>query len=420
MWLDAPPVAPETAQPSDPKYLIIDPARHFRPGEVRKIACRAAIEMNFDWIVIAATQTDADAIVHEILRRQPDVDLHALRPLHTSLPLIARLAERVARWPTVASAVGFSTAFLRRVPFDLNSDGELFEAEILLQAAHIGVRLNEVIGPPTDQRQIKPVRGLLWTAVQFRMHRVGMLCALKYRNLTPTRYRDKTFMMYSSHALALDLVRRAAPAQLADIGCGPGFIARRCEELGIRVTGFDAHEPLAAMMSEFHQLDLERDVPPVDPLGFDCVLLLDLLEHVADPEGFLLSLRHRSSASWNGKPPLVIISTPNVAFAAVRMNLLLGRFSYAERGILDITHKRLFTRSSLMTALQDCGYKIERVFAVGAPFQAVVGGPMGKFLGAIADLLARAWPTMFAFQFVVTCRPRPGIRQLAKTIMTVR
>jgi 2-polyprenyl-3-methyl-5-hydroxy-6-metoxy-1,4-benzoquinol methylase len=258
---------------------------------------------------------------------------------------------------------------------------------------------------------------ILSIATQFRMHRMGMLCALKYRHLAPSRYRDKTIMLYTSHAVALRCVEGEHPATLLDIGCGPGFIARRCEDAGVRVTGVDLHEPLSGMMSAFCRVDLEHEPLPVDAFAYDCVLMLDVLEHMADPESFLLSLRNRSEAMrGEGKPrSLVIISTPNIAFAAVRLNLLLGRFNYAERGILDITHKRLFTRASLLRAVADCGYTVERVIPVGAPFQTVMGGSLGKLLGKIADAMGRMWPAMFAFQFIVMCRPRPGARQLMES-----
>jgi SAM-dependent methyltransferase len=252
-------------------------------------------------------------------------------------------------------------------------------------------------------------------ALLFRMHRMGMLCALRYRNLSPMRYQDKTFMMYSSHALALREVRSERAKTVLDIGCGPGFIASHCRREGMAVTGIDAYPPLPDMMDEFHLVDLEIGEFPVDPFSYDCVLMLDVIEHIADPETLLIALRNRAEPrSVQKRAPLLVISTPNVAFIAVRLNLLLGRFSYAERGILDITHKRLFTRSSLLGTLADCGYAVVKVIPVGAPFQTVVGGSLGKLLGAMADGLARVWPTMFAFQFIVTCRPRPGIRQLMK------
>src|SRR5207244_4541420 len=70
----------------------------------------------------------------------------------------------------------------------------------------------------------------------------------------------------------------------SDLGCGPGFIAKRCEEMGIRVTGIDVIEPLRGMMTEFHQMDLEQHAKgfPVDPFGYDCVLLLRSEEHTSE------------------------------------------------------------------------------------------------------------------------------------------
>ena len=48
------------------------------------------------------------------------------------------------------------------------------------------------------------------------------------------------------------------------------------------------------------------------------------------------------------------------------------------------------------------------------PFAAVVGGRTGRFLGLVSDAAARLWPSLFAFQFLVVCRPLPGVRQLLR------
>jgi SAM-dependent methyltransferase len=221
--------------------------------------------------------------------------------------------------------------------------------------------------------------------------------------------------MYTSHRMAIDEAAKVKPTKILDIGCGPGFIARELEQTGAKVTGLDAYEPLPGMMSEFHKVDLEREPLPVDIFDYDVVLLLDVIEHLANPEEFLLDLRNRAETSGRVRqPPTMIISTPNIAFAVVRLNLLLGRFSYAERGILDITHKRLFTKGTLLSTLRDCGYRIDKYRPVPAPFTAVMQGSTGKFLGYIANGLARAWPAMFSFQSLVVCRPLPGIHQLLR------
>lgn len=316
---------------------------------------------------------------------------------------------------------GYSTAFLRSVPFETNTNDFHFDTEILLQAFHVGARLAEFAIPTHYGDEVCHVDGLKYakdvvrSTLQYKLHQLGLLCTLKYRNLAPQRYRDKTHALYSSHTMALEVVKRKRPRTLLDIGCGPGHVARECEKLGARVTGLDFHPPEDGAMTDFHKLNLDHHRLPVDAFDYDLVLLLDVIEHLADPEQFLLDLRNQSTATDAvRRPPTVVISTPNIAFAAIRFNLLIGRFSYAERGILDITHKRLFTRSSLRRALRDCGYVIERIEGVPVPFEVVLGNRLGRMLGHVAAALVAVWPTMFAFQFLVICRPLPGIKQILR------
>lgn len=314
----------------------------------------------------------------------------------------------------------YTTQYLSSIPFEMNTNDFHFDTEILLQAAHVGGRIVEIPIPTRYGDEECRVPGLRYTrdvvgsTVRFKLHQMGMLCSLKLRHLKPLRYLDKTTHPYSSHAMALEEVGRARPRRLLDLGSGPGFVAAQCVEDGINVTAVDCESPLPGKNLEFIAADLDRDRLPVDPGDYDCVLLLDVIEHLRDPEGFMVSLRHRAERPYplDGEPFLVVLSTPNVAFIAVRLNLLLGRFPYAERGILDITHSRLFTRSSLVTLLRDCGYRINRVRPVPVPFETVVGGRLGRFLGFLATVAARVWPTLFAFQFLVTCRPQPSVAQV--------
>ena len=313
----------------------------------------------------------------------------------------------------------FSTDFLRKVPFEINTNEFHFDTEILYQAFHVGARIEEFPIPTHYGDEISRVNGLRYArdvvaaTMQFRLHQVGMACDLKYRRLEIARYEEKTWMAYSSHALAMAEIRRLHPARLLDIGCGPGFIARECRRMGIEVTGIDAAPPLPDTIDHFRLMNLETDPTPSDVFRFDMVLLLDVIEHLAEPEQFLLDLRNRAEFTPSRRTaPTFVISTPNVAFLGVRLNLLFGRFTYAERGILDITHKRLFTRKSLLATLRQCGYEVQRVHASAVPFQAVLKGRAGRWLGAVSAAAARLLPTLFAFQFVVVCRPRLGVTQL--------
>lgn len=312
---------------------------------------------------------------------------------------------------------GYATSFLRQVPFETNTNDFHFDTQILLQAAYVNAKI--VVFPiPTHQgdevchvRGLRYVKDVVFSTIQFKLHQMGMLCSLKYRHLRPTHYIDKTKMPYTSHTMALRIIEEARPERILDIGCGAGFVARRCEERGARVTGVDVRKSPEGTMTEFHLVDLEKEPLPVDIFEFDVVLLLDMIEHLENPEQFLLSLRNRSKITGK-EAPLMLISTANVAFAAIRLNLMLGRFTYAERGILDIMHKRLFTRRSLRKTLEECGYLVAAIRPVAVPFEAVMEGWLARALQAISAALAHLWPTMFAFQFMVTCRPLPGVRQI--------
>lgn len=316
---------------------------------------------------------------------------------------------------------GYSARFLNSVPFEVNTNDFHFDTEILLQAFHVGAKIEEFPIPTHYGDEICRVDGVRYArdvilaTIQYKLHQHGILCSLRYRNLTPLRYRDKTQALYTSHRMAINALTQAPekPKRLLDLGCGPGFVAEQCRQLGMEVTGVDTHEPLPGKMDAFHQVDLERDPLPVDVFDYDAVLLLDVLEHLAHPEKFLLDLRNRSRPrDVVRKRPMLIVSTPNVAFIGIRLNLLIGRFSYAERGILDITHKRLFTRWTLLRTLRDCGYAIEKVHGVPPPFETVMPGVIGRFFGAICNVLTKVWPAMFSFQTLVICRPLPGVQQL--------
>jgi SAM-dependent methyltransferase len=305
------------------------------------------------------------------------------------------------------------------VPFEINTNDFHFDTEILLQAFYVDATIVEFPIPTHYGDEVCHVNGwryalnVVRATLRYRLHTIGMHCSLKFRNLSPDRYQDKAWIPYSSHAMALAKVQQLSPKTLLDIGCGPGHMARECEKFGVQVTGLDCEQPKLNSMSRFVAWDLEKGLPPIDPLGFDAILLLDVIEHLASPEDFLLRLRHASGVTAESSTmPVIVLTTPNVAFLGMRLNLLLGRFTYGERGILDITHKRLYTRKSLLSTLDECGYDIITVEGVGVPFRAVLRGRLGALLGLVAGALARFWPALFGFQILVVCRPRPDVKQL--------
>jgi 2-polyprenyl-3-methyl-5-hydroxy-6-metoxy-1,4-benzoquinol methylase len=144
---------------------------------------------------------------------------------------------------------------------------------------------------------------------------------------------------------------------------------------------------------------------------YSTLMLLDILEHLKDPEGFLDQLRSR----FDHTPRTVIITTPNVAFGVQRLMLLLGQFNYGKAGILDRTHTRLFTFRSLRRLLRDAGFKIVEVRGIPAPFPKVLGqGALSRAALAANLLLIRVNRTLFSYQIFVRAETTPDVQFLLR------
>jgi hypothetical protein len=150
--------------------------------------------------------------------------------------------------------------------------------------------------------------------------------------------------------------------------------------------------------------DLDRDVPPV-PGPYEAIVYGDVLEHLSDPLGVLLKLDQALTPGG-----VVVISVPNVAHVWVRLSLLVGRFDYVSRGILDRSHLRFFTRRTLLDLVGAAGLEVTELSVTPAPLPLVVPARFrGGWLRAVHALnarAARAWKAGLAYQFVLSCRPR--------------
>ena len=89
----------------------------------------------------------------------------------------------------------------------------------------------------------------------------------------------------------------------------------------------------------------------------DYIIFADVLEHLYDPQKVLLEskkLLKDDGSIW--------ISIPNIAHNAVLIDLWNGKFIYRDVGLLDNTHIRFFTKSSLMQMIEQCALRIDRQF----------------------------------------------------------
>ncbi len=109
----------------------------------------------------------------------------------------------------------------------------------------------------------------------------------------------------------------------------------------------------------------------------------------------------------------LLISTPNVAFFVVRLMLLAGQFNYGKRGILDLTHTRLFTFRTFRRLFEQSGYEVLRLRGVPAPFPLALGDTwIARLLLGTQKLLIGISRSLFAFQIFAIVRPKAGLPYL--------
>ena len=212
----------------------------------------------------------------------------------------------------------------------------------------------------------------------------------------------------TSHAMVAALVGQAK--RVLDVGCSTGYLARILRGNGNAVSGVeidsDAAEQARPVLDKLVVGDVESmDFSEhFDEGSFDVVVFADVLEHVRDPASVL-----RRTSGLLAPGGSVILSIPNVAHGSVRLALLEGRFEYRPLGLLDDTHLRFFTRSSLDAMLASAGFRALEVRRTTADaFTTEIPLTEDHFSAEVVERV-RADPESFTYQFVLRAVPEADV-----------
>lgn len=313
----------------------------------------------------------------------------------------------------------FSTDALRQIPFERNSGGFHFDTEIIVQLVKQDLRIVELPIPTYYGDEICYVNGFRYswdvcrTMVRSWFHERNLFYDRRFDLDPPQETYDLKLGFPSSHTMAIARVQ--AGARVLDIGCGRGYVAEELAKKAAHVTGVDQFAPARSVDPKvsFHRWDLDDDPLPVDASACDQIFMLDIIEHLKDPEVFMERLRHATAR----RRPEIVITTGNIGFIATRAMLLFGQFNYGRRGILDRTHTRLFTFGSLRELLDQAGYRVLEVAGIPAPFPKALGARwlwLGRVLLQLNALLLRICPGLFAYQILVRARAQPTVPHLLR------
>ncbi len=305
----------------------------------------------------------------------------------------------------------YSLDALRKIDFTHMTDDFHFDTEIIIKLNHQGFAIGEVPIPTYYGSEICYVNGMKYARDVFRAVRRykttcrSVACHPEFREYFehyPIKHsRD------SSHDYARRMV--GSNQEVLDIGCGEGVLASEIKQNGNRVTGIDLLPRVEhqGVLEQYFSADLEHGIQPViQALGgkrFDRVLLLDILEHLRRPEDLLTECQ--DVLRRDGQ---LIVSLPNIANITVRAMLLFGRFNYTERGLLDRTHLRFFTRKTARLLLEENGYRILREEATVMPIELVLNlSPESlalRFCNRVLALMTRMLPGLLGYQIVLVAR----------------
>jgi glycosyltransferase involved in cell wall biosynthesis len=315
----------------------------------------------------------------------------------------------------------YSTAALKRIPFDLNTNDFHFDTEIIVQFVLAGLEIVEVPIPTYYGDEICRVNGLKYAwnvavaVTKARLQELGLFYDPRFDCAKTGRGNEQYQLKLdyeSPHSLALEAV--TANSRVLDLGCAGGYMGSTLKKLkSCHVVGVDscALDP-SAEFDGFRQHDLNQGLPDVEMDAFDYVLLLDIIEHLSSPELFVRQLRQGLKLSPEIK---ILVSTGNIGFVVTRFMLLIGQFNYGKRGILDHTHTRLFTFASLRRLFEQAGFHILETRGVPGPFPLAMGdNRFSRLLMRLNRLLISLSKGLFSYQIFMVLQPRPSLELLLK------
>ena len=154
--------------------------------------------------------------------------------------------------------------------------------------------------------------------------------------------------------LTLALLRQRGilpPASILEAGCGWGTNFERLESAGYQISGLDISRVTLAGLDrpdrKLIEADLSRNLPDDPPL-YDCVLALDVIEHIDDDSHALRQLARLVKPSG-----VIIVSVPALPELYSEFDNVQG-------------HRRRYTRESLTACVRRAGTRHRGHAVVGA------------------------------------------------------
>jgi len=412
-------------------------------GGNQKLGYRYAIKHNFDYVVLLhgdgqyapeiidkmvqpLSENDKDFVIGSRMINKEDA-LKGGMPYYKFVGniILTKLQNYILKSDLKEFHSGYRayrTEALKRIPFEQNSNDYNFDTQIIIQSLLANFKIFEISIPTYYGDEICHVNGvkyglqILKDSIDSRLHSLNIFYKKIYDIERSEPIYDIKLGYPSSHTMAIDAV--APNSTVLDIGAGEGLIAKILKnEKNCSLVGIDLNEKYnREVFTNFYLEDIDQvDLSKIKE-KYTQIILLDIIEHLKSPEDLLYKIRLASGMNI----PKLIITTPNIAYFIIRLQLLFGQFNYGKKGILDLTHTRLFTFKSLRDLLIQNGYTVKVVKGIPAPFPKAIGlNSISKLLLSLNKFLIFVSKSMFSYQIYLEAYPTPLVENLLEhTIKT--
>lgn len=193
--------------------------------------------------------------------------------------------------------------------------------------------------------------------------------------------------------------------RILDLGCGDGRMAGKLKESQeCSVVGVNISEVEAKLASQWLDKVIVSNLNNFDTsnLGkFDCIICSHILEHLYQPQQFLMQLHRNLSPDG-----ILIVALPNILWWRKRLSFLAGEFKYIDGTATAHDHIHFFDWKTSRQLIEGSGYEILSRCAGGNFPLPFIRNLIPAFAQKIDRIALKLRPGVFGFQFVITARSR--------------
>lgn len=166
--------------------------------------------------------------------------------------------------------------------------------------------------------------------------------------------------------LNVKLFQKISPnsSTILEVGCSEGKLGAYIQQrYKAKVYGIELF-PEAAVQAKQKLTDviigdIEKIDLPYPEQFFDHIIFGDVLEHLKNPWAVLEKLK-----PYLKKDGTILACIPHIGHISSLIELIAGNWNYTKNGILDQTHLRFFTRSTILELFNSAGYDIKEIDSI--------------------------------------------------------